>query len=182
MTKVYGFIVRWVGSRVKLAGFFCRCAQTTSWGVSPQGLQAPGVVVGQQEGLQVLIEFVGGLVVEALDGGFFAGTVYALNLAVGPGVCRLDEAVRHAVFSADLGKAVQAADAVALKAAVQRRPRQVRNDGLQRARAIVQCQPGVPAKGHGDGFLPGAKHRRHRFRPRARIQDAGALAPFGLMR
>ena len=132
MTKVYGFIVRWVGSRVKLAGFFCRCAQTTSWGIS-LSLQALGVVVGQQEGLQVLIEFVGGLVVEALDGGFFAGTVHALNLAVGPRVGGLDEAVRHAVFSADLGKAVQAADAVALKAAVQRRPRQVRNGGLQRA-------------------------------------------------
>ena len=151
----------------------------TSWGVSPQGLQALGVAVGQQEGLQVLIEFVGGLVVVALDGGFFAGAVHALNLA---GVCRLGEVVRYAVFSADLGKAVQAADAVALKAAVQRRPRQVRNGGLQRAQAIVQCQPGVPAKGHGGGFLPGAKHRWCWFRPRARIQDAGALAPFGLMR
>ena len=53
----------------------------------------------------------------------------------------------------------QAADAVAVEAAVQRRARQVRNRGLQRVQAIVQGQERVPAKGHGNGFLPGTKHR-----------------------
>ena len=77
-------------------------------GQPAQGLQALGVVMGPQKGLLVLIEFVRGTVVAALDGGFFAGAVHALDPALGPGVGRLGEAVRHAVFSADAGKAVPA--------------------------------------------------------------------------
>ena len=64
------------------------------------------MIVGQQEGLQVLVELRGGLVVEALDGGLLAGPVHALDGAVGPGVGRLGEAMRHAVFPTDAVKAV----------------------------------------------------------------------------
>ena len=74
---------------------------------------------------------------------------------------------------------VQAADAVALEAAVQRRARQVQNRGLQRVEANVERQQGVPTKGHGNGFLLGAEHRRNRLRPHACIQHGGALAPLG---
>ena len=71
-------------------------------------LEPFGVVLSPQKGLLVLIEFVRGTVVAALDGGFFAGAIHALDPALGPGVGRLGEAVRHAVFSADAGKAVPA--------------------------------------------------------------------------
>ena len=73
----------------------------------------------------------------------------------------------------------QAADAVMLETAMQRRARQVRNRGLQRVEAIIQHQQGVPPKGHGDGFLRGREHRRSRFGAHARIGCDGALAPFG---
>ena len=73
-----------------------------------QPLESFGLVMGQQEGLQVLIEFVRNLVVVALHSRLFAGAVHTLNLAVGPRVGRLGEAVRRAVFSADAGKAVPA--------------------------------------------------------------------------
>ena len=68
---------------------------------------------------------------------------------------------------------------MALEAAVQRGAGQVRNRGLQRVQDIVQSQERVPTKGHGDGFLLGAEHRRNRFRAHARIPHAGALAPLG---
>ncbi|GAA4355643.1 hypothetical protein GCM10023185_18670 [Hymenobacter saemangeumensis] len=41
------------------------------WGEPTQGLQALGVVKGQQKGLQVLVELLRGLVVVALDGSLF---------------------------------------------------------------------------------------------------------------
>ena len=63
--------------------------------------------------------------------------------------------------------------------AVQRGAGQVRNRDLQRVQAIVQGQERVLTKGHGDGFLRGAEHRRYRFRAHARIPHAGALAPRG---
>ena len=66
------------------------------------------MVTGQQKGLLVLIEFVGGLVVEALDGGFFAGAVHPLDPAVGPGARRFGQPVRHAVRAAGAGTAVPA--------------------------------------------------------------------------
>ena len=43
---------------------------------------------------------------EALDGGLLDGPIHALDLAVGPGVCRLGEAMLHAVFPTDAVKAV----------------------------------------------------------------------------
>ena len=77
----------------------------------------------------------------------------------------------------------QAADAVALKAEVQRGAGPVRNRGLPRLQAIVPGQERMPPEGHGEGFLLGAAHRRYlcryRFRAHARIPHAGALAPRG---
>jgi hypothetical protein len=64
------------------------------------------VVVGQQKGLQVFVEFLRALVVKALAGGFFTGAVHALDLAVGPRVSRFGQAVLHAVFPADAVKTV----------------------------------------------------------------------------
>ena len=78
------------------------------WREATQRLRALGVVIGQQKGLQVLVEPVGGLVVEALDGCLLTRAVHALDLAVGPRVCRFGEPVLHAVFVADAVKAVPA--------------------------------------------------------------------------
>ena len=66
------------------------------------------MIVGQQEGLQVLVELRGGLVVEALDGGLLDGPIHALDLAVGPGVGRFGQAVLHAVFAANAVETVPA--------------------------------------------------------------------------
>ncbi len=62
--------------------------------------------MGPQKGLLVLIEFIRGPVVAALDGGFFAGAVQALDPALGPGVGRFGEAVLHTVRAAGAGTAV----------------------------------------------------------------------------
>jgi len=78
------------------------------WGPPAQGLPALGVVVGQQKGLQMLVELVGGLVVEALDGGFFTRAVQALDRAVGPRVGRFGQAVLHALCAAEAVKTVPA--------------------------------------------------------------------------
>jgi hypothetical protein len=42
-------------------------------------------MVCQQEGVEVLFEVLMRLVIEFFDGGFFAGAVDALDLAIGPG-------------------------------------------------------------------------------------------------
>lgn len=67
---------------------------------APQALEAFAVVVGEQKGLQVLVELFSRLVVVALPGGFFWGGVEALDLAIGPGAGGLGEAVLDAVFVA----------------------------------------------------------------------------------
>ena len=51
------------------------------------------MVTGPQEGVEVFTEFVRGLVMTALHGGFFNRAVHALDLAVGPGMGRLGRAV-----------------------------------------------------------------------------------------
>jgi hypothetical protein len=53
----------------------------------------------------------------------------------------------------------QTTDAVALQPAGQGRARQVGNRRLPRVAAGIERQQGVPTKGYGDGFLPGAQHR-----------------------
>jgi hypothetical protein len=236
------------------------------------------VVVGQQKGLQVSVEFVSILVMEALHGRLFNGAIHALNLPVGPRVGPFRQPVLYPVFAANAVKAVsagqelvrlgrelhpivrqhgmhlvrqlvehapqklgrdhafgprvqlckgyfagavnghkevlaaffglalgetnvqvvhrvvlellfrqalfvsvrgQAADAVALETAVQRRVRQVRNRGLQRVQAVVQRQQGMLAKGYGNSFLLGAEHRRRRFGAYASVLNGGPLAPLG---
>ena len=54
----------------------------------------------------MLVEFLRALVMEVLDGGFFNGAVQAFDLAVGPRMRRLGQAVLHALFAADAVKAV----------------------------------------------------------------------------
>ena len=58
----------------------------------------------------------------------------------------------------------QAADAVALKAAVRGRTRKAGNRGLQGVETIVEGQQGVAAKGNGDGLFRPRQHRGGRFR------------------
>lgn len=58
-----------------------------------EGLESSGEVVGMDEVGEMLPEVFVGLVVEAFDGGFFESSVHALDLAVGPGVLGLGEAV-----------------------------------------------------------------------------------------
>ena len=57
----------------------------------------------------------------------------------------------------------QPADAVALKAAVQRRAGQVRKGGLERVKAIVQRQKSMLPEGHDDGLLLRAQDGGPRF-------------------
>ena len=76
------------------------------WGKPAQGLQTLGVIVGQQKGLQVLVAFVCGLVVETLDGCFFNCAVQTLDGAVNPRVRRFGQAALHAVFTTDTVKTV----------------------------------------------------------------------------
>ena len=54
----------------------------------------------------MFIEFVGGLVVKALDGSLFTGAVQALDLPVSPGMGRFGQAVFHTVLPADAVKTV----------------------------------------------------------------------------
>ena len=76
------------------------------WCQATQPLESFSVVVGQQKGLQVLVELFRGLVMVALDGGFFNRAVHALDLAIGPGVRGLREAVLDAVLIAYAAKNV----------------------------------------------------------------------------
>jgi len=71
------------------------------WGKPAQVLQALGVVVGQQKGLQVLVEFVCRLVMEALNGGFLHRAVQALDLAISSRVRRFGQPMLHPIFTAD---------------------------------------------------------------------------------
>ena len=58
--------------------------------------------------MQVLVEFAGVLVMVAPDGGLLNGAVHAFDLAVGPGMGWLGQAVFHAVFPADSVKTLPA--------------------------------------------------------------------------
>ncbi len=58
-----------------------------------EGLESSGEVVGVDEVGEMLSELLVGLVGEAFDGGFFEGSVHALDLAVGPGMLGLGESV-----------------------------------------------------------------------------------------
>ena len=64
------------------------------------------MVVGQQKGLQVVVELGRSLVVVSLHGGFSQRAVEALDSPVGPGMARLIEAVLSALLVAHAVKAV----------------------------------------------------------------------------
>ena len=66
------------------------------------------MIVGVDEELEVLPELVVADVMVAFDGGVLDGAVHSLDLAVGPRVVGLGEAVLDAVFTADLVEAVDA--------------------------------------------------------------------------
>lgn len=56
-------------------------------------------------------------------------------------------------------------DFVPLQAAMQRRPGQLRDRGLQRVEAIVEREQGMPPKGNHNGFLLKGKNGGLRCRP-----------------
>ena len=58
-----------------------------------QGFEASGVIVGVDEIRQVAFELIAAVVVVALDGGFLDRAVHAFDLAVGPGMSDLCQAV-----------------------------------------------------------------------------------------
>ena len=65
-----------------------------------EGLQSASEVVGSHEVGEVLPELVMALVVVAPDGRVLDGPVHPLDLAIGPGVTRLGQAMIHIVLSA----------------------------------------------------------------------------------
>ena len=74
----------------------------------------------------------------------------------------------------------RASGATALIAAMQGRTRQVRDDGLQGIKTIVERQKRVLAEGHGDGLLLDRQDRRTRvFWPHGRVVDEAPLPPLG---
>jgi len=64
-----------------------------------QGLEPPGEV-GRHEVGEVLPELIVAFVVKASDGGILDGPVHPLDLAIGPGVTRLGQAMINVVLSA----------------------------------------------------------------------------------
>ncbi len=74
----------------------------------------------------------------------------------------------------------QPRNAVALKAAMQRRTRQMRKRRLKRIEAVVQRQQRVTAEGDNDCLLLNRQNRRSGlFRPRPFIANRRPLLPFG---
>ena len=81
------------------------------------------------------------------------------------------------LVAGDLG---QAADAVALQATVQGRPRQVRDRRLQGIEAVIERQQCVLAEGDDHRLFLGRQNRRARgLRTHRRIVNEGSLAPLG---
>ncbi|OGX82108.1 hypothetical protein BEN49_02865 [Hymenobacter coccineus] len=72
-----------------------------------------------------------------------------------------------------------AADAVALKQAVQGRAREVRNSFLQGVEAIIEGQLGLPAKSDCTRLLLGREHRRNRLRAHRRVSGRAPGTPLG---
>ena len=76
-----------------------------------QGLQTTGVVVGIEEELQVMPEFVMAAVVVAADRGVLEGTVHPLDLTVRPRVRWFGGAMVNAMLLAGMGEGVDEPDA-----------------------------------------------------------------------
>jgi hypothetical protein len=70
-------------------------------------LEPLGEVVGVQEGAEVLSELPMGFVVVAPHGRLLEGTVHTLDLAIGPRVVGLGEAMLDVVLATDVVKHVQ---------------------------------------------------------------------------
>ncbi len=64
-----------------------------------EGFEASGVVVGVHEVREVGFKLVVTVIVIALDGGFLDGPVHAFDLAIGPGMPDLGEAMFNAIFA-----------------------------------------------------------------------------------
>jgi hypothetical protein len=74
----------------------------------------------------------------------------------------------------------QSGDAVALKAAVQRGSRQVRDRRLQSIQAVIQRKQRVPSKGNEDRFLLDRQNRRARsLGPCGNVRHRRAALPLG---
>ena len=116
------------------------------------------MIVRQQTGLQGLVELRSGLVVEVLDGGLLDGSVHALDLAVGPGGCRLGEAMLYAVFPTHAVKAVPTGQELV------RMGRElypvVRQYGMHFVRQLIEHAPQKLSRDHalGTGVEFGAGH------------------------
>lgn len=82
-------------------GFFCPNGADVLVGCkSSEGLEPSSEVIGVDEVGEVLAEVLVGFVTEALDGRFFEGAVHAFDLAIGPGMFRLGQAMIDAGFGA----------------------------------------------------------------------------------
>ena len=74
----------------------------------------------------------------------------------------------------------QPADLMALEAAVQRRPRQMRDARLKRVEAVIERQQGVLSEGDDHRLLFRAQDgRTHLLRPHRSVRDEVALPPLG---
>jgi hypothetical protein len=72
------------------ARVFCPDAGGVFLGSEPaQGLQAATVIVGVDEALEMLPQFVVAALVVAFEGGVLDGAVHPLDLAIGPWVVRV---------------------------------------------------------------------------------------------
>ena len=67
---------------------------------SSEGLESSSEVVGVDEVSEVLTEVQVGFVVEAFDSSFLEGSVHAFDLAVGPGMFQLGQAMIDVSFGA----------------------------------------------------------------------------------
>ncbi len=69
---------------------------------------------------------------------------------------------------------------MALQAAVQRRPRQVREGGLKGIQAVIQRQQGMPTEGDHDGLVLCGEHGGlGLLRPGRQAVDCVAAVPLG---
>ena len=98
----------WSGLRVNRFWSDVHALQMASLGCeAPEGLQASAEVVGIDEVGQVASELVVRRMVEAFNGGVLGRPVHALDLAVGPRVPWLGQAVVDAVLRAGIFQGVR---------------------------------------------------------------------------
>ena len=69
-----------------------------------EGLESLGVVVGEQEGVQMVIELRRCLIMIEFDGGIFDRSIHSFDLAVGPRTGYQSAAVFDVVLDAELAE------------------------------------------------------------------------------